>query len=148
MRLPDRSASTSSRRCMGVAPRGPASGGTSLATAPPRAAALRQSTRTLARADATQVRRRVVTRRALERLVDQLLFTAQPHGDVAARLQVVVDLDGAEEHRDVVPVLVVLLGVAPQLAAAVVLVGGDDRPAVLVDVEDALGVNVAGAGPE
>src|SRR5438477_1506749 len=123
MRLPKRSASTSSRRCMVVAPSGPDSGRISLATPPPRAAAPRQSAARLARTDATQVGRRVVPWRTLERLVDQLLFAAQSHGDVAARLQVVVDLDRAEEHRDVVPVLVVLLGVAPQIAAAVVLVG-------------------------
>src|SRR3954471_8290408 len=148
MRLPTRSASTSSSRCMVVAPSGPLSGRTSFATAPPRAAAPRQSAARLARTDATQVGRRVVPRRALQRLVDQLLFAAQSHRDVAARLQVVVDLDRTEEHRDVVPVLVVLLGVAPELAAAVVLVGGDHGPAILVDVERALGVDVARAGLE
>src|SRR6185437_12967610 len=41
----------------------------------------------LARSDAAQVGRRVVGRRALERLVDHLLLVAQPQRDVAARLQ-------------------------------------------------------------
>src|SRR5881394_4025943 len=140
MRLPVRSASTSSRRCMVVGPSGPLSGRMSFARAAKRTAP-QQSAATLARADTPQVSGGVVAGRPLERLVDELLFAAQSHGDVAARLQVVVDLDRAEEHRDVVPVLVVLLGIAPELAAPVILVGGDDRPAVLVDVEDALGVD-------
>src|SRR5438132_1586011 len=158
MRLPNRSASSSSRRCIVVALSGPDDGIMSAGVAAPaqkkmpqpKAAAPRSLfTRpvrmSLARAHASQVRRRVIARRALERLVDRLFLAAQAHRDIAPRLQVVVDLERAEEHRHVVPVLVVLLGEAPQLAAAVVLVGREDRPAVLVDVERALRVDVARA---
>src|SRR6478735_1729884 len=106
MRLPKRSASTSSKRCMVVAESGPVSGRTSFAETA-RNAAPQQRAATLARTDTPEVRRRVVARGALQRFVDQLLFAPQPHGDIAARLQVVVDLERAEEGRDVVPDLVV-----------------------------------------
>src|SRR6187455_143732 len=125
MRLPRFAASISNSR-RAVSPIGPDSGRTSLASAADRkrpqqsaAAFWTVFKRGSASSDAAQVRRCVVGRRALDRLEDQLLLAAQAHRDVAARLQVVVDLDGAEERRDVVPDLVVLLGVAPQLAAAV-----------------------------
>src|ERR1700682_818569 len=151
MRLPKRSASTSITRPIVAGRRGPESGNTSYACvaahAPkkmPQPKAAAPSTRFKStRAGSTQVGRRIVARTALERLVDHLLLVAQAHRDVAPRLQVVVDLHGAEIHRDVVPVLVVLLGRAPQLAAPVVLVGHRGRPAVLVDEEGALGIDVA-----
>src|SRR5258705_2094148 len=157
MRLPKRSASTSSRRCMVLARSAPDAGRMSSAahaqkTMPqPRAAAPRSflmaagEPGVLARSRAAQVVRRVVAGRALDRLVDALLFVPQAHGDVAPGLQVVVDLERAEEHRHVVPVLVVEFRRAPQVAAAVVLVDEEDRPAVLVDVERAACVGVAGA---
>src|SRR5690349_23045698 len=112
MRLPKRSASTSSMRCMVCGKSGPLSGSTSFANGkaqkkmPQPKAAAPTVLRKLTRARSTQVGRRVVPRGALERFVDRLLLAAQAHRDVAARLQVVVDLQRAEEHRDVVPVLV------------------------------------------
>src|SRR5258708_11951842 len=158
MGLPKRSASSSSRRCIVFADTGPDAGRTSpggAAQAPrtipqPRAAAPRTfftkviGRLVLARAYATKVGRRVVAGGALDGLVDDLFLVAQAHRDVAARLQVVVDFEGAEEHRHVVPVLVVEFRHAPQLAAAVVLVDREDGPAVLVDVERAARVDVAG----
>src|SRR3954469_3570354 len=98
MRLPKRSASTSSRRCMVMGHKGPLPGRISFARAVKRTAP-QQTAATLARPDTPEVRGGVVAGGPLERLVDQLLFAAQSHGDVAARLQVVVDLDRAEEHR-------------------------------------------------
>ncbi len=82
---------------------------------------------------AAQVRGRVKSpARALDRIVDFLLFVLEVHRDVAARLQVVMHLEHRRDHRQVVPVLVVQLGHAPQLAAAIVArVDRDDVPAVL-----------------
>src|ERR1700674_3172430 len=152
MRLPKRSASVMSRRCIVAAGSVPAPAGvTGCATASaakkmpqPKAAACRaflmrplRAGGLLACADAAQVRRRVIAGGALDGLVDELLLVAQPHRDVAARLQVIVDFDRAVPHRNVVPDLTVGLREAPQLAAAIVLVGGEDGPAVLVDVERA-----------
>src|SRR5688572_1871647 len=129
MRLPPtRAASTSSRRCIVLAPSGPLAGSTSACWAAaqkarpqPNAAAPRTLLIPItgmagsARAGAAQVGRRVVAGRALQGLVDRRFLVAQPHGDVAARLQVVVHLDRREHRRDVVPVLAVLLREAPQL---------------------------------
>src|SRR5687768_6350415 len=151
MRLPRWAASASSTR-RAVSPTGPDSGRISCAPAadkkrPQQSAAARTAVvkARSTRADPAQARRVVVGRRALDVLEDQLLLAAQAHRDVAARLQVVVHFQRAEERRDVVPDLVVLLGIAPELAAPVVLVHGEDLPAVLVDVEAALGVDVARA---
>src|SRR5258708_4222894 len=138
MRLAKRSASTNSRRCMVFAGKGPDDGKTSVAahaqkTMPqPRAAAPRTflmaawGARRSARPRAAQVARGVVAGRALDGLVDELLFVPEAHGDVASRLQVVVDFHAAEEHRHVVPVLVVEFRGAPQVPAPVVLVDGED----------------------
>src|SRR4029079_10069379 len=156
MRLPKRSASTSSRRCIVCSYIGPDPGRTYLpdATAQnkmpqPRAAAPRcfcMNVKALsASAGAPQVVRRVVAGRALDRLVDPLHLVGEAHRDVAPGLQVVVHLHRGVEHRDVVPVLIVQTRSAPQLAAPVVLVDQHDRPAVLVDVERAPGVDVARA---
>src|SRR5258706_8335228 len=98
-----------------------------------------------ARTGSPQVLRRVVCRGAFDRLVDLGFFRTQAHRDIAARLQVMVHLDRTEPHRDVVPDLAVLLGEAPQLAATVVLVDQHHRPAVFVDVEGALRIDMAGA---
>src|SRR5258708_15190966 len=160
MRLPNRSASTSSSRCIVVAASGPWAGRRSASGADHAARAMPQPVAAApmsflmdtaamaalsARSRSPQVRGRVVSRRALDRLADELFLVAQPHREVATRLQVVVHLDRAEEHRHVVPVLVVELRRAPQIAAAVVLVDEQDGPAVLVDVERAPRVDVAGA---
>src|SRR5260370_2858998 len=110
MRLPKRSASRSSRRCIVVADTGPDSGRTSpggaaqaqKAMPQPKAAAPRSfftkaiGRLVLARAYAPKVGRRVVAGGALDGLVDDLLLVAQAHCDVAARLPVVVCLQGAQ----------------------------------------------------
>src|ERR1044071_6650469 len=131
MRLPARSASTSSSRCIVVAERGPPAGSASGggAASAPKALATNRTRRLrivipapdkgirgqapsgiqaigprsllppggaeddLARADTSQVGRRVVAGAALDRLVDLALLVPQAHGNVAAGLQVVVHLE-------------------------------------------------------
>src|SRR5688572_12299024 len=99
MRLPMRTASASSRRCMVVALKGPGADGAGSgaacaqgprpqhSTAAPRTLFMRdKGPARLASAGAAQVRWRVVAGGALHGLVDLVLLVAQAHGDVAARL--------------------------------------------------------------
>src|SRR5437763_5246907 len=116
MRLPKRSASTSVRRSTTRCGSGPGSSSRSLANgaaqkkmpqpkaAAPRmrASALKPPTRrveTLARSRTTQIRRRVVSRAALDRLIDALHLVGEAHRDVAPGLEVVVHLHRGVEHR-------------------------------------------------
>ncbi len=90
----------------------------------------------------------VVGGRALQREVIHRVFVIETDGEVAAVLEVGVDFEGAPEGLRFVVVDAVGLGDAPELAAAVVLVGGENLPAIFVDVEGAAGVEVGGAGFE
>src|SRR5690606_17402192 len=98
----------------------------------------------LANAGRTQCRRGIFLGRGLDtELHPVLLFVDHPVYPVTARNQVIKGLDCVPGGLCVVLVQVHGLTDAPQLSAPVIGFGSDDGPGVLVDIETALGIDVA-----
>src|SRR5690606_1970320 len=95
-----------------------------------------------------QRRRREVPRRGAIAVLVGLLLVAHADGDVAAGDDVVQRLEGICRQLVLVVLQQVGFTYAPQLATAVVQLRLDNGPAVLVDEEAPLGVDVALAALE